>query len=135
MKILQVNGLWKKRELARVKIRIVQGHHDQKLTNAGFTEHCHCVFVSWYKLAKMVEKSTAQKDRVTGEKGPATELELGTYTLSQSFSHKLLVPVEILRPQSPFCTHYRCAAIQWPLIPVPQGWFSVQCGGSRLSGD
>ena len=32
-------------------------------------------------------ESTAWKDRVTGEKGPATELELGTYNLSQSFSY------------------------------------------------
>ena len=28
-----------------------------------------------------------QQDRATGEKGTATELELGTYALSQSFSH------------------------------------------------
>ena len=31
--------------------------------------------------------STAQKDKATGKKGAATELELGTYALSQSFSH------------------------------------------------
>ena len=30
--------------------------------------------------------STAQR-KVTGERGPATELEPGTYTLSRSFSH------------------------------------------------
>ena len=30
---------------------------------------------------------TAQKDRVIGEKVPTTELKLGNYTLSQSFSH------------------------------------------------
>ena len=32
-------------------------------------------------------ESTALKDRATGERGPATELELGTYALSWSFSH------------------------------------------------
>ena len=32
-------------------------------------------------------KSTALENRVTGEKGPETELELGTYALAQSFSH------------------------------------------------
>ena len=32
-------------------------------------------------------KSTALENRVTGEKGPETELELGTYALSWSFSH------------------------------------------------
>ena len=30
---------------------------------------------------------TDQKGKATGEKGPATALELGTYALSQSFSH------------------------------------------------
>ena len=30
---------------------------------------------------------TGQKEMVTGGKGPATELELGTYTLLRSFSH------------------------------------------------
>ena len=30
---------------------------------------------------------TAQKEKATGEKGPATALELGTYALSRSFSH------------------------------------------------
>ena len=32
-------------------------------------------------------KSTALKDRATGEKGPVTELKLGTYALLRSFSH------------------------------------------------
>ena len=31
--------------------------------------------------------ATAQKDRATEEKGPVTELELGTYALSRSFIH------------------------------------------------
>ena len=30
---------------------------------------------------------TAQKEKVTGENGPVTALELGTYALMQSFSH------------------------------------------------
>ena len=30
---------------------------------------------------------TAQKERATGKKGPATALEPGTYALSRSFSH------------------------------------------------
>ena len=57
--------------------------------------------MSWYKLVKIVGKSTAQKDRATGEKGSATELKLGTYTLSQSFIHDLFIPVKILCPQLP----------------------------------
>ena len=31
---------------------------------------------------------TAQKEKATGEKGQATMLELGTYALTQSFSHE-----------------------------------------------
>ena len=57
-------------------------------------------------LVKIVEKSTAQKDRATGKNDQRQKLELGTYTLLQSFSHKLLVPVKILcapnRPLVPF---------------------------------
>ena len=33
-------------------------------------------------LVRIVEKSTTWKDRTTGEIGPATELELGTYVRS-----------------------------------------------------
>ena len=42
--------------------------------------------------------------KATGEKGPATELEPRTYTLSRRFSHELLVPVA--NPSSPIalCT-------------------------------
>ena len=36
--------------------------------------------------------------KATGEKGPATELEPGTYILSQNFSHELLVPATNLSP-------------------------------------
>ena len=36
--------------------------------------------------------------KTTGEKGPATELEPGTYILSQNFSHELLVPATNLSP-------------------------------------
>ena len=44
---------------------------------------------------------------MTREKGPATELEPGIYTLLWSFSHKLLVPVT--NPSSPIalCTGFR----------------------------
>ena len=74
----------------------------------------------------------SSKDRVTGEKGPATELELRTYVLSWSFSHELLVPVEILRPQTPFITGHGCAAIQRSR-PMPRGWYCARCDGSRLA--
>ena len=40
------------------------------------------------------------------EKGPATELQLGTYALLRSVSHELLVSVKILCPQSPFSTSH-----------------------------
>ena len=49
---------------------------------------------------------------------------------------KRLIPVEILRPQSPFSTgHGRAAISSGHLRPAPQGWYCVRCGGSRLSGD
>ena len=57
------------------------------------------------------KKSTAQGGRQQ-KKGPATDLELGTYALSRTFSHELSVPVKILRPQLPFITGHGCAAIQ-----------------------
>ena len=62
----------------------------------------------------MVEKSTAQRLGQRGVKGPVTELKLGTYTLSPSFSHELSVPVKILRPQLPFGTGHGYATIQRP---------------------
>ena len=42
---------------------------------------------------------TLLRRKVTGEKGPATKLEPGTYTLLRSFSHELSVPVT--NPSSP----------------------------------
>ena len=45
----------------------------------------------------IVVKSTLRKDRTTGRKAPATELELGSCT-PMSFSHELSVTVEILVP-------------------------------------
>ena len=71
------------------------------------------------QTCKIGEKFTAQKDRATGEKEAATELKLGTYAISQNFSHKLLVPVEILHPQLPLSTSHGCAAIQRLLEPAP----------------
>ena len=56
-------------------------------------------------------KSTAQKDRETGKKGPATKLKLRKYTLSRSFSHELSLPVEILGHQSPFKYFFPCRPI------------------------
>ena len=57
---------------------------------------------------------TAQR-KAAGEKGPATELEPGTYTLSWNFSHEVSVPAA--NPLSPIalCTGGRCVAIQRPL--------------------
>ena len=53
-------------------------------------------------LLEIVDKANcSSKDRATGGKGPATKLELRTYALLRSFSHKLLVPVEILHPRHP----------------------------------
>ena len=67
------------------------------------------------KTCSDVVKSTAQ-DRATREKGPATELKLGTYTCSIAEQpHESPIPVKILRPQSPCSTSHRCATIQWPL--------------------
>ena len=52
----------------------------------------------------------------TGEKGPATGIEPGTYTLSQSFSHEL--PVPATKPSSPI-------ALCWSFSPCrhpPEQW-------------
>ena len=48
---------------------------------------------------------TAQKEKATGEKGPATALELGTYTIAEFQPHKPRRPAEILRPPSLLCMH------------------------------
>ena len=58
---------------------------------------------------------TLLRRKATGGKGPATELEPGTYTLLQSFSHELSVPVAIPSSTIALCTGHRCAAIQRPL--------------------
>ena len=36
--------------------------------------------------------SQLRMEKVTGKKGPATALELGTYALSWSFSHASIIP-------------------------------------------
>ena len=41
----------------------------------------------WCNLEACCMDSTAQKEMAPGEKGPATQLKLGTYTLLRSFSH------------------------------------------------
>ena len=58
---------------------------------------------------------SSERDRVPWEIGPVTELEPGTYTLSWSSVTSQVIPVKILRPQSPLSTSHRCAAIQRPL--------------------
>ena len=70
---------------------------------------------------------------MTGEKGPATELKPGTCTISQSFSHKLSVPVA--NPSFPItlCTGRRCAAIQRPLEDLCLEAATVR-DGNGLSG-
>ena len=40
-----------------------------------------------YPCSVIYMESTAPKEKATGEKRPATALELGTYALSRSFSH------------------------------------------------
>ena len=60
----------------------------------------------------MILQTLLRRRMATGKKGPATRLELGTYTLLWSFSHEPSVPDA--NPSSPiaFCTGRRCAAIQ-----------------------
>ena len=87
-------------ELAQHNCNPMQQHH---------SSHClHFVYVNEYLWAGIQTWGSwevhSSKDRAAGEKGPVTELKLGTYALSRSFSHKLLVPVEILCPWSPFST-------------------------------
>ena len=63
-----------------------------------------CTLDSIYVLQyKLLSELTAQKDRATGEKGPATEFELGAYVRSivEFQQCKPLNLVEILCPQSP----------------------------------
>ena len=80
-------------------------------------------------------KLTAQKEKATGQKGPATALELGTYALSRSFIHashgdqsRSSVPH---RPYVPVIGVTLCCN---HLQPAPRGWYCVRCDGSRLSG-
>ena len=58
--------------------------------------------------------STAQMERATGEKVPATKLELRTYvcSITEFQPCEPLIPVEIPCPQSLLCTGYVCVAIQ-----------------------
>ena len=65
-----------------------------------------------YKMLCNDSGNTAHTRMATGEKGPATRLEPGTYTLSRSVSHEPLGPTA--NPSSPIalCTGSRCAAIQ-----------------------
>ena len=79
-------------------------------------------------------ESTAPKNKVTGEKRPATALELGTYALLWSFSHAS--HGDRSRSPVPLALMYRsqAAAIQRHLRPAPRGWYCVRCDGSRLSG-
>ena len=58
---------------------------------------------------------TLLRRKATGEKGPATELEPGTYTLLQSFSHELSIPATNPSFLIALCTGRRCAAIHRPL--------------------
>ena len=75
---------------------------------------------------------TAQKEKVTGEKGPATTLELGTYALTRSSSHASHGD----RSRSFISLMYQSqvAAIQRRLRPAPWGWYCVRCDGSKISG-
>ena len=81
----------------------------------------------------MTSQETLLRRKVTGEKGPAIELEPGTYTLSQSFSHELSVPVA--NPSS-LPSPYVPVTQGVPLYserlgPTPQSWYS---DGNGLSG-
>ena len=64
------------------------------------------VLVSGRLYSSIVHVVVTPQLRRTGrqEKGPATELELGTCTLLLSFRHELSVLVKILSPQSPLST-------------------------------
>ena len=70
---------------------------------------CQCVeaYMQCYCMYLLRWSSNPQLRRIgRREKRPATELQLGTYTLLRSVSHELLVPVKILCPQSPFSTSH-----------------------------
>ena len=54
-------------------------------------------------------------------KGPATDLEPGTYTLSRSFNHELSSQPQILRPPSPYVSG-----------PIAHGWSSAKECRSRV---
>ena len=67
---------------------------------------CHLVFVAGTDLFMDSCNSTVQKNRATGEKGPATEFELGNCALSQSFSY------------ASHQSQSRSSAPNRPLVPV-----------------
>ena len=53
-----------------------------------------------YTKLVIISVESLLRKMATGEKGPATELKPGTYTLSQGFRHEQLPPVT-LSPLSP----------------------------------
>ena len=112
--------------------------HINKYTNVH-TLFCKVfMFVSYSFMFIHSCNSTAQKDRVTGEKGPVTEHELGAYALSWSFSHVSH------RSQSRSFVPNRSLALvtgvslsSGRLRPAPRGYsysYSFSCSFSIVSG-
>ena len=95
-----------------------------------------------YSCSPQLRKDRGKRTSNRAQTRQLWRISIGTDSLwlklcdraSQSFSHKLSVPIEILYPQLPLSTGHGCAAIQRSLEPAPRGWYCVQCGGSRLSG-
>ena len=74
--------------------------------------HIHVV----YYIVK-TSLQTLLKRKATGEKGPATELEPGTYTLSRSFSHTShRSQPQILRLPSPYVPDKQCIIFLYDLF-------------------
>ena len=77
-----------------------QVRKSEKIPWSGSFKYCTALVIT--------SLQTLLRRKAIGEKGPATELEPGTYTLSWNFSHELLVPVTNPSPTSPYVLYCSC---------------------------
>ena len=82
--------------------------------------------IYWQLCIVKTSLQTLLRRKATGEKGPATELEPGTYTLSRSFSHtNYWSQSQILCLPSPYVPVVGVPLYSDRLKPTPRGWYSV----------
>ena len=74
---------------------MLHGIREPEMEAASFFLYvCHWVFMSWLLAVVSSELHSSDRIRATGEKGPATELELGTYALRSRIPCNMLGAAE-----------------------------------------